>query len=65
MLFMRIIKTFRSPASEVTGKRILLYSYGGGCESGVFSMRFNLEKQCAKAEYEHMGEFAIILNWLR
>ncbi|KAI1727126.1 hydroxymethylglutaryl-CoA synthase [Ditylenchus destructor] len=48
----------RSPASDVTDKRILLYSYGGGCESGVFSMRFNLEKPCVKAEYDLMGEIA-------
>lgn len=48
----------RSPPSEVINKRILLYSYGGGCESGVFPMRFKLDTPKAKSEYELMVTIA-------
>lgn len=48
----------RFPTSVMKDKRILLYSYGGGCESGVFPIRFNLDTVKSTTEYNLMAKIA-------
>jgi 3-hydroxy-3-methylglutaryl CoA synthase len=48
-----------SDPEELNGKKALLFSYGSGCASAMFSLTFNLDDEKNRNEFENMRKSAL------